>query len=155
MRQGCLVLYVCCVHGRDMCVGCGGRRGQDAGGAWNVRKPRRWLREEKGPMMAPIVCVPAPGGTGKGWGRCACCSACMVYLARGNSVAGCCQARGWVRCGVLGAATRSLAAASESEVRRIRCVLCGAVLDGVEGEWWAWLGVGCGWVPSEGVGSGW
>ncbi len=56
VRQGCLVWLVCCVHDRDACVECGGRRGQDVGGAWNVRKPRRWLREEKG----PVVCVPAP-----------------------------------------------------------------------------------------------
>ena len=56
VRQRCLVWLVCCVYDRDACVGCGGRRGQDVGGAWNVRKPRRWRREEKG----PVVCVPAP-----------------------------------------------------------------------------------------------
>jgi hypothetical protein len=28
-------------------------------------------------------------------------------------------------------------------------------LDGVEGEWWAGLGVVCGCVPGEEVGSGW
>ena len=74
-----------------------------------------------------------------------CCSGCMVYLARGNSVAGCCQARGWVRCGVL------------CVVRWCEtCVFCVVwCLDGVEGEWWAGLGVGCGWVAGGGVGSGW
>ena len=97
VRQGCLVSVVCCEHGRDACVGCGGRRGQEEHGAWSIREPQRWGREEKG----PVVCVPAPGGTGEGWGRCACCTACMVYLTRGNSVAGCRQARGWVRGGVL------------------------------------------------------
>ena len=56
VRQRCLVWLVCCVYDHDACVGCGGRRGQDVGGAWNVRKPRRWRREEKG----PVVCVPAP-----------------------------------------------------------------------------------------------
>ena len=30
-----------------------------------------------------------------------CWSGYMVYLARGNCVAGCYLARGWVRCGVL------------------------------------------------------
>ncbi len=29
MRQGCLVLLVYCGYGHDVCVGCGGRRGQD------------------------------------------------------------------------------------------------------------------------------
>jgi hypothetical protein len=28
-------------------------------------------------------------------------------------------------------------------------------LEGVEDEWWAVLGVGCGWVPGGGMGSGW
>jgi hypothetical protein len=49
VMQGCLVWLVRCEHDHDACVECGGRRGQDVGGAWNVRKPRRWLREEKGP----------------------------------------------------------------------------------------------------------
>ena len=97
VRQGCLVWLVCCELGHDACVGCGGRRGEGVGGAWNIREARRWRLEEKG----PVACVPAPGGTGEGWGWCACCTACMVYLERGNSVVGCRQARGWVRGGVL------------------------------------------------------
>ena len=56
VRQGCLVWFVCCLYGHDACVGCGDRRGQDVGGAWNVRKPRRCGVEEKG----PVACVPAP-----------------------------------------------------------------------------------------------
>ena len=56
VMQRCLVWLVCGEHGHDACVGCGGRRGQDMVGAWSVRKPRRWRREEKG----PVVCVPAP-----------------------------------------------------------------------------------------------
>ena len=56
VRQRCLVSVVFGEHGHDACVGWGGRRGQDMVGAWNVRKPRRRRREEKG----PVVCVPAP-----------------------------------------------------------------------------------------------
>ncbi len=56
VKQGCLVSVVCGEHGRDACVGCGGRRGQGVGGAWNIREARRCGVEEKG----PVVCVPAP-----------------------------------------------------------------------------------------------
>ena len=41
VRQGCLVWHVCCGYGHDTCVRCGARRGQDVGGAWNIRKARR------------------------------------------------------------------------------------------------------------------
>ena len=60
-------------------------------------------------------------------------------------MAGCCQARGWVRCGVL------------CVVRWCEtCVFCVVrCLDGVEGDLRAGLGVGCGWVAGGGVGSGW
>ncbi len=56
VRRGYLVSVVCGEHGRDACVGCSGRRGQDVHGAWSIREARRWRREEKG----PVVCVPAP-----------------------------------------------------------------------------------------------
>ncbi len=56
VRQGCLVSVVYCGNGHDACVGCGGRRGQDVGGAWNIREARRYQRQETG----PVVCVPAP-----------------------------------------------------------------------------------------------
>ncbi len=59
-------------------------------------------------------------------------------------MAGCYQARGWVRCGVL-----CVVRWCESGVCCVvRCV------DGVEGEWRAGLGVGCAWVHGGGVGSG-
>ena len=55
VRQGCLASLVSCETYYDVCVRCGGMRGQGVGGVGTYVR-RRGRVEEKG----PIVCVPAP-----------------------------------------------------------------------------------------------
>jgi hypothetical protein len=62
VRQGCLVLHVCCVHDRGACVGRGGRRGQDmvgvgasasrGGGDVKKRTPSCVYRRREGQVRA-------------------------------------------------------------------------------------------------------
>ncbi len=127
MRQGCLVLHICCVHGHDACVGCGDRREQDMVVAWNIHKSRGGgeikksapscvHRRREGQVRAGgVACVAVPA-----WCTChgrtawlgaarrvdGCGLGCCVWRGEGKREAG------WVGCG------------------------------------------GCGWVPGGGVGSG-
>ena len=99
VRQGCLVSLVCCEHGHDVCVGCGGRRGQDmvgvgasasrGGGDVKKRAPSCVYRRREGQVRAVgSACVTVPawctwhGGTA--WLGVArhvdgCCVGCCVW----------------------------------------------------------------------------
>ncbi len=71
VRQGCLVSVVCCELGHDVCVGCGGRRGQDVvgvgtsvsrgGGTVKKRAPSCVYRRREGEVRAgSVACVAVP-----------------------------------------------------------------------------------------------
>ena len=92
VREGCLVWLVCCGFDHDVCVGCGGRRGQDmVGVGTSVRRGggdvKKWAptcvyqRREGQVRAGGVACVAVPAWCTCHWGT--------AWLGVARRVGGC------------------------------------------------------------------